>query len=65
MSSHSFDRGSQDDGTLTVSIERFYGDDYVTLDLIPGVSMVHLDAEGARAVAADLLAHADRLDGGS
>lgn len=63
MSGHDFDRGGQDDGTLMVSIDKFYGDDYVTIDLNPGVTGAHLTAEQARAVAADLIVHADYLDG--
>lgn len=64
MSTHSFERGGQDDGTLTVSIDRFYGDNYVAIDLDPAVVSAHLTAEQARAVAADLIAHANALDGG-
>jgi hypothetical protein len=59
---HTFHRGGAPDGTLAVSIERFYGDDYVAIDLEPGASMAHLTAEQARAVAGDLVAHADELD---
>ncbi len=29
MATHGFDRGGQPDGTLGVSIDTFYGDDYV------------------------------------
>ena len=62
MSGHTFDRGGQDDGTLMVSIDKWYGDDYVTVDLNPGVTEAHLTAARAREVAADLIAHADYLE---
>lgn len=60
---HTFDRGGADDGTLSVHIERFYGDEYVAIDLDPAGSGAHLTAEEARAVAADLVQHANELDG--
>jgi hypothetical protein len=63
MSSHSFNRGGQDDGTLTVNLDTFYGEQYVAIGLEPAVAEAHLTAAQARAVAADLLAHADQLDG--
>lgn len=62
VSHHTFDRGGSPDGTLSVSIERFYGDDCVAIDL-ESATEAHLTAEQARAVAADLVAHADALDG--
>ncbi|MCX5239802.1 hypothetical protein OG824_31835 [Streptomyces prunicolor] len=61
MAFHTFDRGGAPAGTLAISIDRF-GDDYVALDLDPAAGVAHLTAEETRAVAADLLAHADELD---
>ena len=43
---------------LRRNIERFYGDDYVTLESMP-VTGTHLAAERARAVAADRIVHAE------
>lgn len=64
MGHHTFDRGGQDDGTLTVSVFRSYGEDYVWTDLEPGVTCFGLTSDQARAYAADLIAHADALDDG-
>ncbi|WP_019059967.1 hypothetical protein [Streptomyces prunicolor] len=61
MAFHTFGRGCAPDGTLAVSIERF-GDNYVAIDLDPAAGVAHLTADETRAVAADLLAHADELD---
>ena len=46
---------------LRRNIERFYGDDYVTLETSP-VTGTHLAAERARAVAADRIVHAEQLE---
>jgi hypothetical protein len=62
VAEHPFDRGGQDDGKLTVSIERFYGEDYVSIDLEPGATGANLTASQAREVAADLIANAEQLD---
>ncbi len=62
MAEHTFDRGGQDDGTLTVRIFRSYGEDYVRTDLELPVIGLGLTADQARAYAADLITHADALD---
>jgi hypothetical protein len=62
MNAHTYDRGGAPDGTLGISIDRFYGDDLVCLELEDGGSAAHLTAAQARAVAEDLVAHADALD---
>jgi hypothetical protein len=62
MSKHTYDRGGASDGTLGISIDRFYGDDLVCLELEDGGSFAYLTADQARAVAKDLMAHADSLD---
>lgn len=61
MAEHRFDHGGQDDGTLTISIARFYGDDYVHLDTGSSTG-AHLTAGQARAVAADLIVQAEQLE---
>jgi hypothetical protein len=62
MAEHTFDRGGADDGTVTVSIFRSYGEDVVYSDLEPPVTGFGLTADQARAYAADLITHADALD---
>ena len=62
MAEHIYDRGGSPDGALGISLGRFYGEEAVELDLVSGDSAAHLTAEQARAVAADLVAHADALD---
>lgn len=62
MGTHTFDRGGEDDGTVDVSLFTFYGEEYVWTDVEPTGSSFGLTAEGARAYAADLIAHADALD---
>jgi hypothetical protein len=62
MAEHTFEGGGQDDGTVTVSLFRFYGEEFVWTDLEPSVCAFGLTAERARAYAADLIAHADALD---
>lgn len=61
MATHRYDNGGQEDGTLDVSIEAFYGDEYVCLDLVNGDSGAHLTADQAEELAADLIAHAQAL----
>jgi hypothetical protein len=61
MAEHPFTRGGADDGKLGVSIDRFYGEDYVCVELMPGVTFANLTAQQARAVAHDLTVHADAL----
>jgi hypothetical protein len=63
MAEHTFDRGGQDDGTLTVSLDRSYGDEYVWTALDPAVTGFGLTADQARTYAADLITHAAALDG--
>jgi hypothetical protein len=62
MAQHTFDRGGEDDGIIDVSLFTFYGEEYVWTDLTPAVGGYGLSADGARAYAADLIAHADALD---
>lgn len=64
MAEHTFDRGGPNDGVLGVSINSFYGENYVCTELNPPVGSFNLTAEQARAYAADLIAHADALDEG-
>ena len=59
---HRFDRGGADDGLISVTIEVFYGGRCVALRLAPAVTAAYLDAATARALAADLVAHADALE---
>ena len=62
MAHHAYDRGGDGgDGTLSVSLDRYYGEETVCVDLA-GAAFANLSAELARAVAQDLLVHADRLD---
>lgn len=63
MATHTFDRGGSDDnGTLDVSLFTYYGEERVWTDIEPGVSCFGLTADQARAYAADLITHADALD---
>ena len=65
MAEHAYDRGggdTADNGRLTVELDRFYGEDVVSLELAHGASYASLTAVQARAVAADLNEHADRLE---
>ena len=65
MAEHPYDAGGGDivnNGLLAVELDRFYGEDYVSIELGHGGSFAHLTAEQARAVARDLIEHADRLD---
>jgi len=64
MTRHTYDRGGAPDGTIGISIDRFYGDDYVCIELEDGATFANLTAAQARAVAEDLTAHADALDTG-
>lgn len=65
MAHHMFDRGGADDGALMVSIDSFYGENYVCTEIEPGgLGFFNLTAEQARAYAADLLAHAEALEVG-
>jgi hypothetical protein len=63
VADHAIDRGGSPDGILRVELFRFYGEDVVTLDLVDGDTAARLTAEQARAVARDLVEHADLLDG--
>jgi len=62
MSTHTYDRGGAPDGTLGISIDRFHGDDLVYIELEDGDTAAYLSAVQARAVAVDLVVHADALD---
>jgi hypothetical protein len=62
MAMHSYDNGGWPDGRLSVSVASFYGDDCVRIDVVNGDSAAHLTADQARALAADLLTHANMLD---
>lgn len=68
MAEHTYDRGggdtddTDDNGMLTVEIGRFYGEDYVSIELAHGATFAYLTAGQACAVAMDLLKHANRLD---
>lgn len=63
MGAHPFDWGGLP-GTLMVSIDKFYGDNLVSLELRGAKGEAHLTAVQARALAADLISHADYLDAG-
>jgi len=65
MTRHTYGRGGAPDGTLGVSIDRFYGNDLLCIELEDDDTAAYLTAAQARAVAADLIAHADALDAGS
>ena len=58
MAAHPYDDGR----TVGVSLDRYYGEETVLLELSGEATFANLDAELARAVAADLNAHADALD---
>ena len=58
MAAHPYDDGR----SVGVSLDRYYGDETVCLELSNGATMAHLTSAQARAVAADLLTHADALD---
>lgn len=63
MATHTFDRGSADEnGTLIVSLDTFYGENVVMTEVEPAGGFFGLTAAKARAYAADLNAHADALD---
>jgi hypothetical protein len=62
MALHTFDGGGADDGTVEVSLFTFYGEEYVWTDIVSGETAFGLNADQARAYAADLAAHADALD---
>jgi hypothetical protein len=63
MAHHAYDRGGDGgDGTLSVSLDRYYGEDTVCVDLT-GAAFANLSADQARAVGRDLLTHAEYLDG--
>jgi hypothetical protein len=62
VADHIIDRGGSPDGTLRVELFRFYGKDTVTINLVDGDTSANLTAQQARAVARDLVEHADRLD---
>lgn len=62
MSGHDFDWGGLP-GTLMVSIDKFHGDDLVSLELRGVQNEAHLTPEQARALAADLVTHANYLEG--
>lgn len=64
MADHPIDRGGSPDGILRVELFQFYGEQTVTIDLVDGDTSAHLTAEQARAVAADLVKHANLQDGG-
>ena len=65
MAAHTYDRGGAPDGTLGVSVDRFYGEDLVCIELYDGDTAAYLTPAQAREVAADLLTHADALETGS
>lgn len=58
MAAHPYDDGR----TVGVSLDRYYGEETVLLELSGEATFANLTSTLARAVAADLLAHADRLD---
>ena len=58
MAAHPYDDGR----TVGVSLERYYGEETVLLELSGEATYANLTSELARAVAADLNAHADALD---
>lgn len=59
MAAHSYDNG---DRTVGVSLDRYYGEETVLLELSDDATFANLTSILARAVAKDLNAHADRLD---
>ena len=58
MAAHPYDDGR----TVGVSLDRYYGEETVLLELSDEATFANLTSELARAVAADLNAHADALD---
>ena len=58
MAAHPYDDGR----TIGVSLDRYYGQETVLLELSGEATFANLTSELARAVAADLTAHADALD---
>ena len=58
MAAHPYDDGR----TVGVSLDRYYGEETVLLELSGEATFANLTSALARAVAADLLAHADGLD---
>lgn len=58
MAAHRYDDGR----TIGVSLDRYYGEETVLLELGGEATFANLTSELARAVAADLNAHADALD---
>lgn len=58
MAAHPYDDGR----TVGVSLDRYYGQETVLLELSGEATFANLTSALARAVAKDLLAHADRLD---
>lgn len=58
MAAHRYDDGR----IVGVSLDRYHGEETVLLELSGEATFASLDAQTARAVAEDLLAHADRLD---
>jgi hypothetical protein len=64
MATHSYDNGGQSDGTLTVGEPASLYGDYVGILLESSDISVHayFTADEARALAADILAHANMLD---
>lgn len=59
MAEHPYDDG---DRALGVSLARHRGEETVCLESRPPAVMAHLTSDQARALAADLVAHADALD---
>jgi hypothetical protein len=53
---------SADGGTLTVGRDRFRGEEYAMLRVVPPAGLVSLTAGQARAVARELMTEADALD---
>lgn len=51
-----------DDRTLGISLDRYYGDEIVCIELSNGATFANLTSDQARAVADDLRVHADALD---
>ncbi len=62
METFKFENGGDNPGELIVSRDRFYGEEYVTLELDPAANAVYLTAGQARAVAHELMTEAAALD---
>ena len=58
MAAHRYDDGR----TVGVSLDRYYGEETVLLELSGEATYANLTSALARAVAKDLLTHADALD---